>query len=61
MTLDYSELDSFVVLIGIKGEGRLTDNEGNTVTLRGGETVLVPATTSTLNVSGNIKFLETYV
>lgn len=60
MTLDYSELDSFVVLIGIKGEARLTDNEGNTTTLRGGETLLVPASTATIKVDGNIKFLETY-
>lgn len=60
MTLDYSELDSFVVLIGLKGEARLTDNEGNTTTLRGGETLLVPASTATIKVDGNIKFLETY-
>lgn len=60
MTLDYSELDSFVVLIGLKGEARLTDNEGNTTTLRGGETLLIPASTETIKVDGNIKFLETY-
>lgn len=60
MTLDYSELDSFVVLIGLKGEARLTDNEGNTTTLRGGETLLVPASTATIKVDGSIKFLETY-
>ena len=60
MTLDYSELDSFVVLIGLKGEARLTDNEGNTTTLRGGETLLVSASTATIKVDGNIKFLETY-
>ena len=60
MTLDYSELDSFVVLIGLKGEARLTDNEGNTTTLRGGETLLIPASTATIKVDGKIKFLETY-
>ena len=60
MTLDYSELDSFVIIIGIKGEGTFTDNGGNTMTLHGGETMLVPATTETLDVSGSIKFLETY-
>ncbi len=60
MTLDYSELDSFVVLIGLKGEARLTDNEGNTTPLRGGETLLVPASTATIKVDGSIKFLETY-
>lgn len=61
MTLDYSELDSFVILIGMKGEGTVTDDEGNTFTLNAGETVLVPATTQTLKVEGTVKFLETYV
>ena len=61
MTLDYSELDSFVILIGLKGEGTITDNEGNTVTISAGESILVPATTETLKVEGTIKMLETYV
>lgn len=61
MTIDYSELDSFVILIGVKGNATITDNEGNTFTLQAGESVLVPATTETLKVDGNIKFLETYV
>ncbi len=61
MTLDYSELDSFVILIGLKGEATLTDNEGNTTTLHAGESLLVPATTGTLKVEGTLKFLETYV
>ena len=61
MTLDYSELDSFVILIGLKGEGTITDNEGNTIKLAAGESLLVPATTETLKVEGTLKFLETYV
>lgn len=61
MTLDYSELDSFVILIGLKGSGEITDNEGNTTTLREGETILFPATTREVKVSGTVKFLETYV
>ncbi len=61
MTLDYSDLDSFVVLIGVKGSATLTDNEGQTTTLRAGETVLIPASTKEINVKGEIKFLETYV
>ena len=61
MTLDYSELDSFVILIGLKGEAKITDNEGNTVSFQAGESILVPATTKTLKVEGTIKFLETYV
>ena len=61
MTLDYSELDSFVILIGLKGEAKITDNEGNTVSFQAGESILVPAITKTLKVEGTIKFLVTYV
>ena len=61
MTLDYSELDSFVILIGMKGSGTVTDGEGNTLTFNAGESMLVPATTQTLKVEGTVKFLETYV
>lgn len=61
MPLDYSELDSFVILIGMKGSGTVTDGEGNTLTLNAGESMLVPATTQTLKVEGTVKFLETYV
>ena len=61
MTLDYSELDSFVILIGLKGEAQITDNEGYEVTLQGGESIVIPASTKTLKVEGTLKFLETYV
>ena len=61
MTLDYSELDSFVILIGVKGEGTIVDNDGNETSLRAGETILIPATTNELKVNGTVKFLETYV
>lgn len=61
MTIDYSELDSFVILIGIKGEGKIVDNEGNETSLKAGETMIVPATTKSIKVNGTIKFLETYV
>ena len=61
MTLDYSELDSFVILIGMEGKATITDNEGYEFTLQAGETVLIPATTKELKVEGTLKFLETYV
>ena len=60
MLLDYSELDSFVVLIALSGECTLSTGDTETQ-LRAGETVLLPATTQTLNVSGTVKFLETFV
>ena len=61
MTLDYSDLDSFVIFVGLKGEGEITDAEGNAISFRAGESVLLPATTTVVKVSGTIKFLESYV
>lgn len=61
MTIDYSELDSFVILIVMKGEGTIKDNEGNETSVCAGETILIPATTQTIQIEGKIKFLETYV
>ena len=61
MTLDYSELDSFVILIAVKGEGSILTSSGDTYTFREGESVLLPATTDIVKVEGNIKFLETFV
>ena len=61
MTIDYSELDSFVVHIGLQGSCELTDDHGETISFREGESVLIPATTRTIKVEGTIKFLETYV
>ena len=61
MTLDYSELDSFVILIAVKGEGSILTSSGDTYAFREGESVLLPATTDIVKVEGNIKFLETFV
>ncbi len=63
MTMDYSELDSFVILICIEGACNLKDNEGNDVDIHAGEVVLYPATTQEVNVhvDKHVKFLETYV
>jgi mannose-6-phosphate isomerase len=60
MTIDYSDLDSFVVLIGLKGEGVLTV-DGEEVSFCAGETILIPATAQEIGVTGTVKFLETYV
>ena len=60
MILDYSELDSFVILIAVKGEGRLIC-DGEEMAFKTGDTVLFPATTTEVCVEGTVKFLETYV
>lgn len=60
MTLDYSELDSFVILIALSGEATLLI-DGETTTLRQGESILLPAYINNVYVEGKMKFLETYV
>lgn len=60
MTLDYSELDSFVILIAVKGEGKIIC-EGEEQPFCMGDTILLPATTKEVKVEGIVKFLETYV
>ena len=60
MTLDYSELDSFVILIAVKGEGTIAA-DGEEMEFRKGDTILLPATTTEVKVKGEIKFLETFV
>ena len=60
MCIDYSDLDSFVVLIGLKGTGTLTV-DGEECIFREDESMLIPATAQEVRTSGTIKFLETYV
>lgn len=60
MMLDYSELDSFVILIAVKGEGTIKAN-GQEMSFRMGDTILLPATTGEVKVEGEVKFLETFV
>ena len=64
ISCDYSELDSFVILMCIEGACQIVDNEGNKIDMRAGETVLYPATTQGLTISpagGKVKLLESYV
>lgn len=61
INLDYTALDSFVILIGLSGAGIVTEADGTRFVLRAGETILLPATTDRLSVEGTVKFLETYV
>ena len=60
MTLDYSDLDSFVVLMAVKGAGRVIC-DGEETTFETGDTILLPATTKEVRVEGPVKFLETFV
>lgn len=60
MLLDYSDLDSFVALIGVGGEGTLTDDDGSETTLRTGETVLIPACNKCIRAEGAMRFIEVF-
>ena len=63
VTKEMEGLDSFMIIICMEGNGKLSDNEGNTVTLRQGETVLLPACTKsfTLEPEGGMKALTSYI
>lgn len=50
-TLDLRKSDSFLVVICIGGRGTLTDDRGERLALHQGETVLVPATVSKLDIT----------
>lgn len=60
MTLDYSGLDSFVILMAVKGAGTIMA-DGDEMAFQTGDTVLIPATTTEVKVEGEVKFLETFV
>lgn len=60
MQIDYSELDSFVVLINLKGNGFLTI-DGEEIAFCEGDTFLLPAYINNVRIEGKVKLLETYV
>lgn len=49
-SIDLADLDSFVILICTKGNGTVTDDRGNCVTIKQGESILVPATAALLEI-----------
>ncbi len=51
VTKDMKDLDSFMIVICVGGSGSLKDNAGNEITLRQGETVLLPATTESFTLA----------
>ena len=63
VTKDMSGLDSFVIAICVEGSGSLADSEGNAVSLRQGETVLIPACSRSFTIlpEGSMKVLTSYI
>jgi mannose-6-phosphate isomerase len=61
ITRDYSDLDSFVILMGVEGKS-IVKTDGDQEVLRQGETMLVPASISKISIeSQNAKILEVSV
>ena len=63
VTRDYSSVDSFVAYICMGGSCEIRDDKGNDLSIKQGETVLIPADTQNVMVcpQGNVLLLETYV
>ncbi|MBQ8422964.1 MAG: mannose-6-phosphate isomerase [Coprobacter sp.] len=62
INIDYSDKDSFIVLIGLEGKCEIsTDSES--IALQAGETLLLPATTAGISITPApaCKLLETYI
>ena len=53
--------DTFVILIVLKGEGTVTTDGDETVSVKAGDTLLIAAENSRLEVDGNIKLIETHI
>lgn len=60
---DYSELDSFVILLGAQGEFEYTDNLDNKGSIKAGESLLIPAMHEEISIypKGNCEILEVYI
>lgn len=60
---DYSKIDSFIIYICMGGECVITDDKGNELSIKQGETILIPANTESVQITpkGSVLLLETYV
>ena len=59
--IDAVEKDTFVALIILKGKGTVTTDDGEAVSVKAGDTLLIAAENKHLQVDGNIKLLETHI
>lgn len=61
VNLNCLHIYSFIILICVKGEGRVTLTDGESCGIKAGETVLLPATTEYYYIEGETTLLETYI
>ncbi len=62
--IDLEELDSFMIVVCLNGEGSLVDDSGNEIELSQGETVLIPASAKGIEIKPNtdtLKFLTSFI
>lgn len=60
---DFSKIDSFVIYVCFEGSCKIRDDDNNTVQVKQGESILIPAITQTIHIETdkNVSLLETYV
>lgn len=60
---DYKNIDSFVIYICMGGVCQIEDNKGNTLSVKQGESILIPADTEhvTIKPEQEVLLLETYI
>jgi len=60
---DYTTMDSFIIYVCMEGKAILRDNKMNELTIRQGQTVLIPAETQTITITPEPQttLMETYV
>lgn len=63
LSRDWSDLDSFVIYIVMEGELELSDDQGNSLSLHQGQSVLVPAELQSVRLTpkGHCKLMETFI
>ncbi len=63
ITRDYQSIDSFVAYICMGGACNIRDDKGNDLSVKQGETILIPADTKSVSINpeGSVLLLETYV
>lgn len=59
VTLDYSHLDSFVILMGVRGKGTVSA-DGKSEAISVGQTLLLPATAGDVTIKGELRLLEVF-
>ena len=59
---DYKSKDSFVIYMCLEGSAKLEDNKGNIISIKQGESILIPADTTFVNIvpTTSCKLLETF-